>query len=148
MGSFSLLFSGLRKETIKPTGFLLSWIRHLVFMFVLTWLIVLGLQAFLPEPLLEEKLDDAVTYFLIALIIFTIGYRSLSQPEIIAERAGKEKKYEKTGLSPQKGKSIKQQLLKLMEEKRPFLDPGLTLFQVHSHIRARQTMLQVIDISY
>jgi hypothetical protein len=90
MGSFSLLFSGLRKETIKPTGFLLSWIRHLVFMFVLTWLIVLGLQAFLPEPLLEEKLDDAVTYFLIALIIFTIGYRSLSQPEIFAERAGKD----------------------------------------------------------
>ncbi len=108
----------------------LSWIRHLVFMFVLIWLIVVGLQAFLPEPLLEEKLDDAVTYFLIALMIFTIGYRGLSQPEIFAEKTGKGKKYEKTGLSPQKGKSIKQQLLKLMEEKRPYLDPGLTLAQV------------------
>ena len=108
----------------------LSWIRHLVFMFVFTWLIVLILQAFLPEPLIEEKLDDAITYFLIALIIFTIGYRGLSQPEIFAEKTGKEKKYEKTGLSSQKGKSIGQQLLKMMEEKRPFLDPGLTLSQV------------------
>jgi AraC-like DNA-binding protein len=108
----------------------LSWVRHLVFMFVMIWFIVLGVQAFLPEPLLEEKLDDTVTYFLIALIIFTIGYRGLSQPEIFAEKTGKGKKYEKTGLSPQKGKSIKQRLLKLMEERRPYLDPGLTLAQV------------------
>jgi AraC-like DNA-binding protein len=117
----------------------LSWIRHLIFLFILIWVIVLGLQAFLPKHLLIENLDDAVTYFLIALFIFIIGYRGMSQPEIFSGLTGETslngesargKKYKKTGLSLQKGKLMKEQLLRLMKEKRPYLDSGLTLPQV------------------
>jgi AraC-like DNA-binding protein len=111
----------------------LSWIRHMVFMFILIWLIVVGLQSFLPDALLREKLDDAVTYFLISMVIFTVGYRGMSQPEIFAELpeedpiSEKGKKYEGTGLSSEKSTSLKKQLLRLMKEKRPYLDSELTL---------------------
>lgn len=111
----------------------LSWIRHMVIMFFMIWLIVVGLQSLLPDTLLREKLDDAVTYFLISIVIFTIGYRGMSQPEIFAELPGEPsppgngKKYEKTGLSAERSTSLKDQLLRLMTERRPYLDPELTL---------------------
>lgn len=113
----------------------LSWIRHLVFLFVSIWIIVTGLQWFLPAGLIEQKVDDAITYFLISLVIFSIGYRGLSQPEIFARlpeeaQPDQGKKYEKTGLSPKSSGSLLDRLLRFMDEEKPFLQPELTLPQL------------------
>lgn len=117
----------------------LAWIRHFVVLFIVIWVVTAGLQSFLPEELIVKKMDDAVTYFLLSLSIFAIGYRGLSQPEIFdpraqmqQEQAGpvKTKKYEKTGLSPGQSVSVKERLLNLMKESRLYLDPTLTLPQL------------------
>lgn len=113
----------------------LSWMRHLVFLFIAIWVIATALQWFLPPVLLEQKVDDAITYLLISLFIFSIGYRGLGQPEIFAHRSNgtqpeQSKKYEKTGLSTNNSTAIKERLIQFMVEKKPFLQPELTLPQL------------------
>jgi len=59
----------------------------------------------------------------------------MDQPEIFKglpdySPPKKDKKYEWTGLSREKGKQIKEDLLRVMEEKRLYLAPDLTLPQV------------------
>ncbi|MCP4155795.1 MAG: AraC family transcriptional regulator, partial [bacterium] len=132
----------------------LAWIRHLVVLFIAIWVVAAGLQSFLPEELISAKLDDAITYFLLSLFIFTIGYRGMSQPEIFdlqpqapqeppreketqeqheqppQASAVKTKKYEKTGLSPEQSVTVSERLLALMKESRLYLNPSLTLPQV------------------
>ncbi|MCP4213212.1 MAG: AraC family transcriptional regulator [bacterium] len=143
----------------------LAWIRHLLVLFIVAWVVTVGLQSLLPEELLAKKLDDAITFFLLSLFIFTIGYRGLSQPEIFdlqpieQEEKGEEgdvrqeaeaedvspaktKKYEKTGLSSAQSLSVKERLLGLMTESRLYLEPTLTLPQV-----AEQMNLPVHQLS-
>lgn len=118
----------------------LEWIRHLVILFILIWLIAVGLQSLLPEKMILEKLDDAVTYFLLSIFIFIIGYRGMSQPQIFTQEKtssdnrqphGHEPtKYEKSGLSGEKSEQYKKVLLGLMSEQKLYHDPGLTLAQV------------------
>lgn len=118
----------------------LGWIRHLIILFILIWLIAVGLQSLLPEKMIIEKLDDAVTYFLLSIFIFIIGYRGMSQPQIFTQEKtsyGNRKnynhepaKYEKSGLSAEKSEQYKKVLLNLMNEQKLFCDPGLDLAQV------------------
>jgi AraC-like DNA-binding protein len=118
----------------------LSWIRHLVIMFVFIWVVAVAIQGFLPDAMIQAKLDDGITYFLITLIIFSIGYRGLSQPEIFLEvteppsNQEKIKKYEKTGLSREKGFDLKEKLLDTMTNKKLYLDHELTLAQVAGYL--------------
>jgi len=113
----------------------LSWVHHHVSIYIVIWAIACGLQAFPPGGVMVENPGVAITYFLISLTLFSIGYRGMDQPEIFKglpdySPPKKDKKYEWTGLSREKGKQIKEDLLRVMEEKRLYLAPDLTLPQV------------------
>ncbi|HRZ25402.1 MAG TPA: helix-turn-helix domain-containing protein [Spirochaetota bacterium] len=68
----------------------------------------------------------------IGIMFFAIGYRGLLQPEIFAgipddlieEPEGPD---QKMSLSPEKAREIMDRVIKVMDEDRPYLDPGLTL---------------------
>jgi len=113
----------------------LSWVHHRVSIYIVIWAIACGLQAFPPGGPTAENPDVAIAYFLISLTLFSIGYRGMDQPEIFKgipdySPPKKNKKFEWTGLSREKGKQIKEDLLRVMEEKRLYLAPDLTLPQV------------------
>jgi len=129
----------------------LSWMRHLVIMYGMILVVAFVLQGFLPKTLMTEKLDDAITFFLISIVIFSIGYRGLSQPEILAELPPESdpsnlKKYEKTGLSMEKGEIVQEKLIRLMEKEKLYIDQTLSLAQVAEKMRVPMHHLsQVIN---
>ncbi len=114
----------------------LEWIRYLVSLFIIIWIIAVGLQSLLPEALIQNRTDDAITYFLLSLFIFSIGYRGLIQPEIFGADEIRDNspidvsKYKKTGLTATEAEEIKGRLIQVMERSKPFLDPVLTLPQL------------------
>lgn len=124
-------FSAVEKVNI-------SWIRHLLVLFIVVWLVVLALYLFIPHSMEKEKLNFSIIYLLVSLSIFSIGYRGMSQPEIFssvpndAQYPGetKEKKYEKTGLGPEEAKSLLNRLLRFITSEKPYLEPELTLPQL------------------
>jgi AraC-like DNA-binding protein len=63
----------------------LSWMRHLLYGFLMIWIAVVALHSLLSPELLLAKMDDAVIFLLLALFVFTIGYRGMSQPEIFSD---------------------------------------------------------------
>lgn len=116
----------------------ISWIRHLLIVFIVIWLVVLVLYYFIPHSPAKEKLNFSLIYFLVSLSIFFIGYRGMSQPEIFSAIPGdsqylieaKGKKYEKTGLAPGDAKSLLDRLSRFMTLEKPYLEPELTLPQL------------------
>ncbi len=133
---FRMHSKNIRKSYSELGNVSLIWIRHLVVLIIAIWITAVGLQSFLPEELIKTKMDDAITFFLLSLFIFTIGYRGLSQPEIFdlhPEKMTSENravKYEKTGLSIEKSIEVKNRLLLMMNESKPFTEPALTLPQL------------------
>ncbi len=118
----------------------LIWIRDLVILLIIMWLISVSLQSLLPYEFIKNRLDNAMSFFLLALFIFSIAYRGLSQPEIfdlqlhaIIEK--KKIKYKKTGLQITDGVEIKEQLLLMMEKTKLYMDPLITLPQLAEKIK-------------
>ena len=67
---------------------------------------------------------------LVAIVIYYMGYLGLRQPTIFSpseELGAISKKYEKSALTPDKGRELTQRLKECMERDRPFLDSELTL---------------------
>ena len=69
---------------------------------------------------------------IIGIMYFAIGYRGLVQPEIFAGIPDDvieqiEDPDQKVSISPEKTREIMDRVTKVMDEERPYLDPGLTL---------------------
>jgi AraC-like DNA-binding protein len=81
-----------------------------------------------------------LTSFLMAVYVYAIGYMGLVKSEVLADPLRRKpveeaeedfdmplEKYGKSGLSEEKAESCRKALLALMDEKKPYTDPDLTL---------------------
>ena len=67
----------------------------------------------------------------IALLVYVMGYLGLRQPEIISgiSEAKDNKKYERSGLTEEKARSIHDKLIRLMEKEKPYAESTIKLSQ-------------------
>ncbi|MCI0698098.1 hypothetical protein L0337_39600 [candidate division KSB1 bacterium] len=83
----------------------LKWLQRLLVVFVLTWIIALGIQVLAAKPAASNY-----PWLAVAMVIFLIGYSGLRQPEIFsgageaksANEIALKKKYEKSTLTAEK----------------------------------------------
>lgn len=111
----------------------LNWLKYLAFGTAIIWSIVAATYLF--ELVLRSELGiDFMLQFSISILIYSIGYIGLSQPEVflqpednLSDEEVKNEKYKKSGLDETTAEDIKNKLLVLMNKEKPYLDNELTL---------------------
>jgi AraC-like DNA-binding protein len=120
----------------------LSWLRYLLISFLCFFALIVLLHVIpLPINIFGEVPVSFIYFFFIAIFIFVLGYRGLRQPGLFSVENGepaaeKAKKYEKTGLDEGGSEILRERLLALIAEKKPHLDPELTLAQLAQSLQA------------
>jgi AraC-like DNA-binding protein len=116
----------------------LAWLRHLALGSACIWTIYFGafiLHVFKIEIDPYGKLDYVFGYAM-SVLVYAIGYKGLKQPEIFsgsafASAASPEaKKYERSGLTPEKAEEYVGRLVQFMEKEKPFKNAELTLAEL------------------
>lgn len=119
----------------------LNWLRHLTVGLIVVWGIVV-ISYILNELSDNDVKMDYLIYTAASILIYSIGYLSLRQPQILepiipsrdSELAPAEEKtisgrtsYQKSGLTETEAKSHLKKLLLMMETEKPYLNSELTL---------------------
>ena len=137
----------------------LNWLRNITFLTSCVWIIVLIVHLpFVTGLHLFGDSDNPIA-FATSILIYTMGYLGLRQPEIFSEykyhlqqhftsKAAHTKKtieskysvlpeynfekqkYERSGLTQEKAKRYLQNLLDLMNEEKPFINSSLSLHEL------------------
>ncbi|MFK8269654.1 helix-turn-helix domain-containing protein [Capnocytophaga stomatis] len=99
--------------------------------------------------------SDLIIFVLIVLLVFLIGFSGIRYQGIFTEKAIKEhsiveaktvSEYRKSGLKSDEVTQLHQEMLSLMEEKKPYLEPKLTLNQLAEQLAISSNNLsQVIN---
>ncbi len=128
----------------------LDWLQFLFYGMAVLWFVIIFIRG-------DENIFKTATLF-----IFLIGYYGIKQvgvfsnapqstPEVEGEPVTEivleeKKKYAKSGLNESAAQMLHRQLLKLIEDERPYLDPDLTLSQLASRLDMHPNYLsQVIN---
>jgi AraC-like DNA-binding protein len=139
----------------------LIWLRTLTIGVGIIWSVV---AAGVVVPALLNDFNshgfDVAIYFCISLLVYTIGYMGLDQPEVFRQSTGDVVpdsstdepvgRYTKSGLSDSTAGEILKKLQELMETSKPYLDGELTLTKLaqmiavtpHNLSEAMNTRLQ------
>ena len=133
----------------------LSWLKTL-----LITTLCLYIVSFITAQLsmLLQEIDKAPWHlaiqFLLAVIMYAISYKSIAQPQIFFQSQSEEEKtngqakekYRTSSLDTVNAKRIEQKLVHLMDEKKPYLDPGLSLETLAKQLNeSRYHISQVIN---
>ena len=129
----------------------LHWLRNLLIGLLVIWLVVL-----FGNFVLDSSLTDTAIYISVTLFVAFIGFFGLRQGNIFmnlpngslpAELTVEEQqRYSKSGLKEERAAEIKQLLVKLMEEKKLFLDENISLPQLAEMLNIHPNYLsQVIN---
>ncbi|ATA88575.1 AraC family transcriptional regulator [Capnocytophaga stomatis] len=99
--------------------------------------------------------SDLIIFVLIVLLVFLIGFSGIRYQGIFTEKAIKEhsivevktvSEYRKSGLKSDEVTQLHQEMLSLMKEKKPYLEPKLTLSQLAEQLAISSNNLsQVIN---
>lgn len=116
----------------------LQWLTFLIIATTVIWSIVI-LSYVLNFIYGDQFQGNMLIYIAISILIYTIGYKSLKQPEvklIIDESAAtaeikneevKSPSYKKSGLNEDTAGEYLKNLLKLMKDKKPYINSGINL---------------------
>jgi len=121
----------------------LDWLFYLLIGIITVWSLEL-IQIILIEVLnKKEDIFYNYIYLFISIFMYFVAFKSLKQPEIFLQHEDDEKEesknlsagmeeekssgYKKSGLSDEKAKLILDELLDVMETKKPFTTPNLNL---------------------
>jgi len=118
----------------------LYWLRSLTIGVAVIWSIVVGSVLAADLFALHFSGFDLAIYFCISILIYTIGYMALQQPEMFRRVSGEAPplaaapptegaaaRYQKSGLSDSAAATIIDRLRSLMDEHKPYLNGDLTL---------------------
>jgi AraC-like DNA-binding protein len=118
----------------------LNWLKYLTLGMIIIWSIVAFLTvAELVMPPLSHS--DALLNIPLAILIYSIGYMGLKQPEIfldptsILQQSEDSEKYRRSGLSHENAEEIKRRLLDFMSSDKPFLSQNLTLQKLAEQLK-------------
>jgi AraC-like DNA-binding protein len=129
----------------------LHWLRNLILGMLVIWLIVI-----LSSFILNAQLQETAIYITVSLFVAFIGFFGLRQGNIFMNlpqgffpdelKAEDQQRYSKSGLKEERAAEIKELLLKLMEEKKLFLDENVSLPQLAEMLNIHPNYLsQVIN---
>lgn len=110
----------------------LNWLKHLAYGSAAIWFIVVVSYMF-DIALNRPTRFEYALQLAISILIYSIGYVGLSQPEVFLQPEdnspdeSKGEKYKKSGLDETTAEEIKSKLLVLMDRDKPYLDSELTL---------------------
>jgi len=111
----------------------LNWLAYMVGGTAVIWLIVV-LSYAVNLVFGEELRANVFIYIGLSIFLFSIGYKSLRQPEVVVIASDskspdgqKTSSYRKSGLSEESASGSLKKLIKVMEEEKPFLKNDLTL---------------------
>jgi AraC-like DNA-binding protein len=107
----------------------LAWLRRRLAIYAAIWIIALVMIAAAGFEGRAPGLFMQIVAFLTALNIFATGYRAMRQSEIVLGPSETKpgRRYERSSLTPENAALYKTRLLELMERKKPYLDPEITL---------------------
>jgi AraC-like DNA-binding protein/xanthosine utilization system XapX-like protein len=107
----------------------LAWLRRRLAIYAAIWVVALAMIAAAGFEGRAPGLFMQIVAFLTALNIFATGYRAMRQSEIVLGPAETKpgRRYERSSLTPENAALYKTRLLELMERKKPYLDPEITL---------------------
>jgi AraC-like DNA-binding protein len=118
----------------------LTWLKYLNLGGAFIWSIVaVGLVAHIFGLYFAQS--NALLNIPLAILIYSIGYMGLKQPEIFLDPASislhteKREKYQRSGLSDESAEDIKIRLLALMSAEKPFLGQDLTLQKLAERLK-------------
>ncbi len=135
----------------------LGWLRNLTLATGVIIAVDILLFFFVQVGAIQFEKAVTVILFLVAVLIYAIGYMGLRQPTIfsqvavapaVSEEAAFEKKekYYKSALTEQQAEDNLAKLLKLMEEEKPYLDGELKLSDIAETLGiSNNTLSQVIN---
>jgi AraC-like DNA-binding protein len=110
----------------------LNWLKYLTLGMIIIWSIVALITVVSSVGLYFAHID-ALLNIPLAILIYSIGYMGLKQPEIFLDPSSvplqieSTVKYQRSGLSDESAEEIKGRLLALMISEKPFLGRDLTL---------------------
>ena len=132
----------------------LSWLKMLLrttlALYIISFITV-QLQIIMPDA--EVKSLNFVIQFFLVFIMYAISYKSISQPQIFfpIQDGGKvngisKEKYGASSLDQENAERIRQKLSGHMQEKKPYLDPNLSLQTLSQQIgESRYHVSQVLN---
>ncbi len=119
----------------------LSWLRHLVIGLSFVWSVVV--LSYIINALSEKEIEmDFLIYLAASILIYSIGYFSLRQPQVFGppvpahtagslpvmpQRSAEETSYQKSGLTDTELKNHLENLLRIMKTDKPYLSSELNL---------------------
>ncbi len=118
----------------------LNWLKYLTLGMIIIWSIVAFIAvaiAFMPH----QAWIGALLNTPLSILIYSIGYMGLKQPEIFLDPSSiplkneSAVKYERSGLSDESAEEIKHRLLDLMESEKPFIGHDLTLQKLAERLK-------------
>ena len=129
----------------------LHWLRNLLIGLLVIWLVVI-----FDNFVLDSSLTDSVIYVSVSLFVAFTGFFGLRQGNIFMNlpdgslpaelTAEEQQRYSKSGLKEERAAEVKLLLLKLMEEKKLFLDENISLPQLAEMLNIHPNYLsQVIN---
>lgn len=157
----TLLFLRLHRERVKDSyssteRVNLTWLIWLSAAAASIWLLAVVFQLLQVSGIARIARDDDVIAVAVAALVYAIGYRGLTQPEIFrydtaefpipprpaetpwqpepVEEEGSGARYERSGLTDRQAQRLRDALLALMESDRPWQDSDLTLADLSSRL--------------
>ena len=119
----------------------LNWLRHLTVGLIVVWGVVV--ISYIVNAFAEKNIKmDYLIYSAASILIYSIGYLSLRQPQIFERviqkseaepipesgiKSGERTSYQKSGLTDLEAQNHLKNLLQLMEKDKPYLNSELTL---------------------
>jgi AraC-like DNA-binding protein len=118
----------------------LNWLRHVTIAMIIIWSTVAVL--FILRSMTKFHTgSDGLIQLSISILIYSIGYKALQQPEIFLDptssspQSEEDTKYRRSGLNDEHAEEIKDQLLTLMASEKLFLGQDLTLQKLAERLK-------------
>ncbi|MCB0743526.1 MAG: AraC family transcriptional regulator [Ignavibacteriae bacterium] len=120
----------------------LKWLRAIMSTFMIIALLDVGFY-FLGNKMVELKTITAyITTTMHASIIYIMGYLAILNPKILFDQ--KPALYERSTLSNDKAKSILEEIIRYVENKKPFLDSSLRMSQLADELSISNNQLSQV----
>ena len=150
-----------QRELLLPTNsdqlqeINLSWLKTLLVTTLCLYMVSFTTaQLSIFFPAMDKAPWHLAIQFILAAIMYAISYKSIAQPQLFFRSQPDEKKtngvsrekYRTSSLDTENAKRIQQKLVLFMEEKKPYLDPNLSLEALAKHLNeSRYHISQVIN---
>lgn len=112
----------------------LNWLTYLVGGTTVVWFVVI-VSYVINAIYGEESMAGVLIYIALSLLLYTLGIKSLKQPEVIlyigesSFKEGDERttSYQKSGLAPETAENYLNKLIEVMDKEKPYLNERLNL---------------------